>query len=57
MSVILFFDVPSSAVFDGPVGAFEDRFPDATEHAVVLTAVKDGLEAVRKWRVFGAGHP
>jgi hypothetical protein len=35
------FDGASRSLFDVLFGAGADRFPDATEHAVVLTAVKD----------------
>ena len=41
LSVITLFDGLAFPLFDGSVGEFGDRFPDATEHAVVLAAVKD----------------
>jgi hypothetical protein len=41
LSVILFFDVLCFPLFDGPIGEFRKSAPDATQHAVVLAAVKD----------------
>ena len=41
LSVITLFDGLAFPLFDGSVDEFGDRFPDATEHAVVLAAVKD----------------
>jgi len=41
MSVILLFDVLCFPLFDGPIGEFRKSAPDATQHAVVLAAVKD----------------
>jgi hypothetical protein len=55
VSVSTLFGVASHSLFDVLFGAGEDRFPDATEHAVVLTAVKD---ATRRWCGGPkAGHP
>ncbi len=47
MSVSTHFDGALRSLFDVLFGAGADRFPDATEDAVVLTAVKD---ATRRWR-------
>jgi hypothetical protein len=41
LSVILLFDVHCFSPFDGPIGEFGKSAPDATQHAVVLAAVKD----------------
>jgi hypothetical protein len=41
VSVILFFDVLWFPLFDGLTGEFWKSAPDATQHAVVLAAVKD----------------
>jgi hypothetical protein len=41
VSVILLFDVLWFPLFDGPIGEFGKSAPDATQHAVVLAAVKD----------------
>ena len=41
MSVIFLFDVLCFPLFDGPIGEFRKSAPDATQHAVVLAAVKD----------------
>ena len=41
VSVILLFDVLCFPPFDGPIGEFGKSAPDATQHAVVLAAVKD----------------
>jgi hypothetical protein len=41
LSVILLFDVLWFPLFDGPIGELWKSVPDATEHAVVLAAVKD----------------
>jgi hypothetical protein len=41
LSVILLFDVLCFPLFDGPIGEFRKSAPDATQHAVVLAAVKD----------------
>ena len=41
LSVILLFDVLCFPPFDGPIGEFGKSAPDATQHAVVLAAVKD----------------
>ena len=41
LSVILLFDVLCFPLFDGPIGEFGKSAPDATQHAVVLAAVKD----------------
>ena len=41
VSVILLFDVLCFPLFDGPIGEFGKSAPDATQHAVVLAAVKD----------------
>jgi hypothetical protein len=41
VSVILLFDVHCFSPFDGPIGEFGKSAPDATQHAVVLAAVKD----------------
>ena len=41
VSVILLFDVLCFPLFDGPIGEFRKSAPDATQHAVVLAAVKD----------------
>jgi hypothetical protein len=46
VSVSTLFDGASHSLFDVLFGAGGDRFPDATEDAVVLTAVKD---ATRRW--------
>jgi hypothetical protein len=55
VSVSPLFDGASRSLFDVLFGPGADRFPDATEHAVVLTTVKD---ATRRWRGGPkAGHP
>jgi hypothetical protein len=55
ISVSTLFDGASHSLFDVLFGAGADRFPDATERAAVLTAVKD---AARRWRGGPkAGHP
>jgi hypothetical protein len=55
LSVSTLFDGASHSLFDVLFGAGADRFPDATERAAVLTAVKD---AARRWRGGPkAGHP
>jgi len=55
VSVSTLFDGASHSLFDVLFGAGADRFPDATERAAVLTAVKD---AARRWRGGPkAGHP
>ena len=41
VSVIFLFDVLCFPLFDGPIGEFRKSAPDATQHAVVLAAVKD----------------
>jgi hypothetical protein len=41
VSVISLFDVLCFPLFDGPIGEFGRSAPDATQHAVVLAAVKD----------------
>ena len=41
VSVILLFHVLCFPFFDGPIGEFGKSAPDATQHAVVLAAVKD----------------
>ena len=41
LSVILLFDVLCFPPFDGPIGEFGKSARDATQHAVVLAAVKD----------------
>ena len=41
VSVIFLFDVLFFPLFDGPIGEFRKSAPDATQHAVVLAAVKD----------------
>ena len=41
VSVILLFDVLCFPLFDGRIGEFGKSAPDATQHAVVLAAVKD----------------
>jgi hypothetical protein len=41
VSVILLFHVLCFPLFDGPIGEFGKSAPDATQHAVVLAAVKD----------------
>jgi hypothetical protein len=41
VSVILLFDVLWFPLFDGSTGEFWKSAPDATQHAVVLAAVKD----------------
>jgi hypothetical protein len=41
VSVILLFDVLCFPLFDGPIGEFGKSAPDATQHAVLLAAVKD----------------
>ena len=41
LSVIFLFDVLCFPLFDGPIGEFRKSAPDATQHAVVLAAVKD----------------
>jgi hypothetical protein len=41
LNVILLFDVLWFSLFDGPIGEFGKSAPDATQHAVVLAAVKD----------------
>ena len=41
VSVISLFDVLCFPPFDGPIGEFGKSAPDATQHAVVLAAVKD----------------
>ena len=41
VSVILLFEVLRFPLFDGPIGEFGKSAPDATQHAVVLAAVKD----------------
>ena len=44
--MIFLFDVLCFPLFDGPIGEFRKSAPDATQHAVVLAAVKD---AAREW--------
>ena len=44
--MIFLFDVLFFPLFDGPIGEFRKSAPDATQHAVVLAAVKD---AAREW--------
>ena len=39
--MILLFDVLCFPLFDGRIGEFGKSAPDATQHAVVLAAVKD----------------
>jgi hypothetical protein len=41
LSVIFLFDVLCFPLFDGPIGELRKSAPDATQHAVVLAAVKD----------------
>jgi hypothetical protein len=55
LSMGTLFDGVARTIFDGLIGMRADRLSDATEHAVVLAAVKD---AARRWRGGPkSGHP